>query len=59
MDELAAAFNPGVTSQGPGSSATMADEAMDVDKGKDDMTKKDRGTGGGMGSAVAGAHQPT
>ncbi len=61
MDELTAAFNRMVTSKGPGSSATTVDDAMDVDKEKDDMTKKggNRRTGGGMGSAVAGVHQST
>ncbi len=55
MDALAAAFDPGVTSKGSGSSAKMADDAMDVDKDKEDMTKKNGGTeGDGKGPAAAG-----
>ncbi len=61
MDDLAAAFDPAVTSKGPGSSITMADDAMDVNKEKDDTTKKggNGGTGGSMGSTAARAHTST
>ncbi len=60
LDELTATFNLGVTSKGLGSNATTGDDAMDVDKSKEDTTKKNGRTGGGTGSAVAsGAHKST
>ncbi len=61
VDELAAAFDPAVTSKGPRSSATTTDDVMDIDKDKDDMTKKggNGGTGGGMGFAAAGTYKLT
>ncbi len=58
LDALAAAFNPGVTSRGSGSSTKMADDAMDMDKDKEDTTKENGRTGGdGKGSAVASGVQ--
>ncbi len=55
VDMLAATFDLGVTSKGPGSNAMKVDDAMDVDKGKEGTTKKNGGTGGdGKGPAAAG-----